>query len=227
MEDQRRSERKSTIDKSNRLREIELKKTAKLKKNKADIQQIEVETSLTINKVEPEEERGIDTDQPGTSGGGIVGYNSSDDVSDVEEYLDPLGAVRSPEKSDSVRRESLVVTLERRSSQADNWSVKVNKFFPSGCVLSPPPCIPPSSPRFHGFLNQTIEGEEQFIEVWMVSILIPLQESTSLYLLSRVSDPLLFPSTSTSITSFYLTEELRLSTGCHSSMLMSSKAVFL
>ena len=117
MEDQRRSERKSTIDKSNRLREIELERqTAKLKKNKADIQQIEVETSLTINKVEPEEERDIDTDQPGTSGGGIVGYNSSDDVSDVEEYIDPLGAVRSPEKSDSVRRESLVVTLERRSS---------------------------------------------------------------------------------------------------------------
>ena len=167
MEDQRRSERKSTIDKSNRLREIELERqTAKLKKNKADIQQIEVETSLTINKVEPEEERGIDTDQPGTSGGGIVGYNSSDDVSDVEEYLDPLGAVRSPEKSDSVRRESLVVTLERRSSQADNWSVKVNKFFPSDCVLSPPPCIPPPSPRFHGFLNQTIEGEERFIEVF-------------------------------------------------------------
>ena len=174
MEDQRRSERKSTIDKSNRLREIELERqTAKLKKNKADIQQIEVETSLTVTKVEPEEERGIDTDQPGSSGGGVVGYNSSvirtatdDDVSEVEEYLDPLGAVRSPEKSDSVRRESLVVTLERRSSQADNWSVKVNKFFPSDCVLSPPPCGPPSSPRFHGFLNQTIEGEEQFIEVF-------------------------------------------------------------
>ena len=143
MEDQRRSERKSTIDKSNRLREIELERqTAKLEKNKADIQQIEVETSLIVNKVEPEEERGIDTDQPGTSGGGIVGNNSSDDddVSEVEEYLDPLGAVRSPGKSDSVRRESLVITLERRSSQADNWSVKVNKFFPSDCVKSPTLC---------------------------------------------------------------------------------------
>ena len=61
MEDQRRSERKSTIDKSNRLREIELERqTAKLKKNKADIQQIEVETSLTKYKVDSEE-GGIDT----------------------------------------------------------------------------------------------------------------------------------------------------------------------
>ena len=92
MEDQRRSERKSTIDKSNRLREIELERQiAKLKKNKADIQQIGVKTSLTVNQVEPKEERGIDTDQPGTSGGGIVGHNSSviriatdDDVSEDE-----------------------------------------------------------------------------------------------------------------------------------------------
>ena len=60
----------------------------------------------------------------------------------------------------------MVITLERRSSQADNWSVKVNQFFPSDCVLSPPPCVLPSSPRFHGFLNQTIEGEERFIEVF-------------------------------------------------------------
>ena len=48
MEDQRRSERKSIIDKSNRLRENELERQAvKLKENKAENQQIEVETSLT------------------------------------------------------------------------------------------------------------------------------------------------------------------------------------
>ena len=74
MEDQRRSERKSTIVKSDRLREIELQRqTAKLKKKRAESQQIEVETSLTENKVESEEERGIDTDQLRTSGGEIVG----------------------------------------------------------------------------------------------------------------------------------------------------------
>ena len=176
MEDQRRSERKSIIDKSNRLREIELERqAAKLKKKKAESQQIEVETSLIENKANPVGEKGIDTDQLGTSGSEIVGYNSSvnrsatdDDVSEEDgEYLDPLRAVRSPHKSDPARRESLVVTLERRRSQdADNWSVKVNKYFPSDCVLSPPPCIPLSSPRFRGFLNQTIESEEQFIEVF-------------------------------------------------------------
>ena len=48
MEDQRRSERKSIIDKSNRLSKIELEsQAAKLKKKKAENQQIEVETSLT------------------------------------------------------------------------------------------------------------------------------------------------------------------------------------
>ena len=175
MEDQRRSERRSVIEKSNRLSEIELEsQAAKLKKKKAENQQIEVETSLTENKTNPVGERGIDTDQLGTSGGEIVGYNSSvnrsateDDVSEDEEYLDPLRAVSSPHKSDPARRESLVVTLERRRSQdVDSWSVKVNKYFPSDCVLSPPPCIPLSSPRFRGFLNQTIESEEQFIEVF-------------------------------------------------------------
>ena len=61
MEDQRRSERKSTIAKSDRLRELELhRQTAKFKKEKAEIQQIEVETSLTENKVDPVE-GGIDT----------------------------------------------------------------------------------------------------------------------------------------------------------------------
>ena len=140
MEDLGRSKRKSTIDKSDRQREIELQRqAAKLKKKQAESQQIEVETSLTENKEDTVEERGIDTDQLRTSGGEIVGYNSSvirsatdDDVSEEEEYLDPLGAVRSPVKSDPVRRESLVLTLERRRSQeADNWSVRVNKFFPS------------------------------------------------------------------------------------------------
>ena len=56
MEDQRRSERKSTIAKSDRLRELELQRqAAKFKKKKAEIQQIEVETSLTENKVDPVE----------------------------------------------------------------------------------------------------------------------------------------------------------------------------
>ena len=62
-----------------------------------------------------------------------MGYNSSvnrsatADVSEEEEYLDPLGAVRSPNKSDPARKESLVVTLVRRISQeADNWSVRIS-----------------------------------------------------------------------------------------------------
>ena len=61
MEDQRRSERKSTIVKSDRLKELELQRqAAKLKKKQAESQQIEVETSLTENKVDPVED-GIDT----------------------------------------------------------------------------------------------------------------------------------------------------------------------
>ena len=53
MEDQGRSERKSTIAKSDRLRELELQRqAAKFKQKKAEIQQIEVETSLTENKVD-------------------------------------------------------------------------------------------------------------------------------------------------------------------------------
>ena len=56
-----RSERKSTIDKSDRLRKLEVQRqTAKFKKKKAEIQPIEVETSLTENKVDPVE-GGIDT----------------------------------------------------------------------------------------------------------------------------------------------------------------------
>ena len=55
MEDQRRSERKSTILKFDRLKELELQRqAAKFKKKKAEIQQIEVETSLTESKVERE-----------------------------------------------------------------------------------------------------------------------------------------------------------------------------
>ena len=74
MEDQRRSERKSTIVKSDRLKELELQRqAAKLKKKQAESQQIEVETSLTENKEDTVEERGIDTDQLRTSGGEIVG----------------------------------------------------------------------------------------------------------------------------------------------------------
>ena len=74
MEDQRRSERKSIIVKSDRLKEIELQRqTAKLKKKKAEI---EVETSHTKKRVDPVE-KAIDTDQLGASGGEIVGYNSS------------------------------------------------------------------------------------------------------------------------------------------------------
>ena len=103
-----------------------------------------------------------------------MGYNSSvirsttdDDVSEDEENLDPLGAIRSPDKSDPARRESLIVTLERRKSQeTDNWSVRVNKFFPSDCVVSPPPYLSPSSPRFQGFLNQIGEGQDTFSEVF-------------------------------------------------------------
>ena len=61
MEDQRRSERKSTFVKSDRLKELELQRqAAKFKKKKAEIQQIEVETSLIENKVDPVE-GGIDT----------------------------------------------------------------------------------------------------------------------------------------------------------------------
>ena len=61
MEDQQRSERKSTIDKSDRLKELELQRqAAKFKKKKAEIQQIEVETSLTKYKVDSVE-GGIDT----------------------------------------------------------------------------------------------------------------------------------------------------------------------
>ena len=77
MEDQGRSERKSTIAKSDRLRELELQRqAAKFKQKKAEIQQIEVETSLTKKRVDPVE-NAINTDQLGASGGEIVGYNSS------------------------------------------------------------------------------------------------------------------------------------------------------
>ena len=74
-----------------------------------------------------------------------------------EEYFDLLGALKSPTKNDSGRKDSLIVTLTRKprgASESDSWSIRFNQFFPSDCVISQPPYISPSSPRFHGYLNQ-------------------------------------------------------------------------
>ena len=170
MDDLVRSKEKSSPEEEERQKEIELEnQSAKFKKKKAaEKGQIEVETSLIEKIVEPVEDI-IDISQLGAVGGEVVTVAAADneDCEEEEEYFDPLGAVKSPTKKDPKRRDSLVVTLTRKGSkESDNWSIKFNKFFPSGCAISPPPYLSPSSPRFHGYLNQIGEGQERFSEVF-------------------------------------------------------------
>ena len=177
MDDLVRSKEKSSPEKEERQEEFELEKeSAKFKEKRASRAQVEAETSLIAETVKPVESV-IDISPLGAVGGEIVRCNSNSIVpafddkgsEEEEEYFDPLGAVKSPTKKNYGGKDSLVVTLTRRRSQegpGDNWSIKFNKFFPSDCVVSPPPCLSPSSPRFHGYLNQLGEGQEAFIEVF-------------------------------------------------------------
>ena len=143
MDDPRRSRRKSTIQKSEQQKEIELeRRTSKLNKSKVNDKNIEVDTPVV---------KEIDTSQHGAVGNeivrGIIESAVDEEVfEDEEEDFDPLGAVKSPTKRDPVKRDSLVVTLTReRNKDSDNWSVRFNKFFPSDCVVSPPPYPSPLS----------------------------------------------------------------------------------
>ena len=145
MDDLGRSRRKSTIQKSERQKEIELeRRTSKLNKSKVDEKNI-VETPLSESA-----EGEIDTSQLETVGNEIVRGNIQSAVDeevfeDEEEDFDPLGAVKSPTKREPVKRDSLIVTLTReRDKNSDSWSVSLNKFFPSDCVVSPPPYPSPS-----------------------------------------------------------------------------------
>ena len=177
MDDPRRSRRKSTIQKSERQKEIELeRRTSKLNKSKVDEIKIEVETPVV---------REIDTSQHEAVGNEIVRGNIQSAVDeevfeDEEEDFDPLGAVKSPTKREPVKRDSLVVPLTReRNKDSDSWSVSLNKFFPSDCVVSPSPYHSPSyqgnpetwsinnqffpphcvlSPRLSRLLSQNSEG---------------------------------------------------------------------
>ena len=184
MDDPGRSRRKSTIQKSERQKEIELeRRTSKFSKSKVDEKNIKVETS---------DVREIDTSQPEAVGNeivrGIIVSAADEEVfEDEEEDFDPLGAVKSPTKRGSVKRDSLVVTLTReRDKDSDNWSVRLNTFFPSDCVASPSPypspsyqgnpetwslnnqffpshCVP--SPRLSRFLSQNSEEPATIEEV--------------------------------------------------------------
>ena len=184
MDDLGRSRRKSTIQKSERQKEIELERRAsKPNKSKVDEKNSEVETPVV---------REIDTSQLETVGNeivrGIIVSAADEEVfEDEEEDFDPLGAVKSPTKREPVKRDSLVVTLTReRDKNSDSWSVSLNKFFPSNCVVSPPPYHSPSyqgipetwsinnqffpphcvlSPRLSRFLSQNSERAASIEEV--------------------------------------------------------------
>ena len=129
MDDLVRSKEKSSPDKEERQKDIELEKqSAKFKKKRATRGQVEAETSLIEETVEPAEGV-IDTSLLGAVGGEIVRYESNPIVAaaddegseEEEEYFDPLGAVKSPTKRDPRRRDSLVVTLTRKGSKdSDN-----------------------------------------------------------------------------------------------------------
>ena len=175
MDDLVRSRRKSTIEKSDRLKEIELeRKNAKLKN--VNKKACEAETTLIEEPVEPASSV-IDISHLGAVGGEIVSRNPNPNLAvtddegseEEEEYFDPLGAIKSPTKRDSGRKESLIVTLTRKPSgarESDSWSIRFNQFFPSDCAVSPPPYLSPSSPGFHGFRNQIGEGQDTFLEVF-------------------------------------------------------------
>ena len=119
MDDPRRSRRKSTIQKYEQQKEIELeRRTSKLNKSKVNDKNIEVDTPAV---------KEIDTSQHGAVGNeivrGIIESAVDEEVfEDEEEDFDPLGAVKSPTKRDPVKRDSLVVTLTReRNKDSDNW----------------------------------------------------------------------------------------------------------
>ena len=164
MDDLVRSKEKSSPDKEERQKDIELEKqSAKFKKKRATRGQVEAETSLIEETIEPEVSV-IDTSPLGAVGGEIVRRNpnsnlavTDDEGSEEEgEYFDPLGAIKSPTKRDSGRKESLVVTLTRKprgARESDSWSIRFNQFFPSDFAISPPPYLSPSFPGFHGFIN--------------------------------------------------------------------------
>ena len=142
MDDPGRSIGKSTIQKSEQQKQIELeRRTSKLNKSKVNEKNIQVDTPVV---------KEIDTSQHGAIGNeivrGIIESAVDEEVfEDEEEDFDPLGAVKSPTKRDPVKRDSLVITLTRgKNKDSDNWSVRFNKFFPSDCVVSPPPYPSPS-----------------------------------------------------------------------------------
>ena len=60
------------------------------------------------------------------------------------EYIDPLGAVKSPNKSSLPSEGS---QIQGNSPSPRNWSTKVNQFFPDGCVSTPVIPGPSSSSR--------------------------------------------------------------------------------
>jgi len=110
MDDLVRSRRKSTIEKSDRLKEIELeRKNAKLKNlNK---KACEAETTLIEETVEPADSV-IDVSHLGAVGGEIVSRNPNSNLAaaddegseEEEEYFDPFGAIKSPSKRESGRK---------------------------------------------------------------------------------------------------------------------------
>ena len=164
MDDPNRSRRQSTIQKTERLKELELKRkeVSNSKKSKAEKKLVD-ETSL-IEVAALSAKRNIAIEERGAVGGKAVKSNSEvkrvDDeevFEEPEEDFDPLGEVKSPNKREPVRKESLVVAFTRKRSQdPDNWSIQVNQFFPSNCVISPPYLSPAyqGNPETWSFQNQ-------------------------------------------------------------------------
>ena len=147
MDDLVRSRRKSTIQKSERQKEIELERTSNSKKSKTSRKQVEeIETSL-IEEADESAKRFDNLESRGAVGGEII--RSTVDCSEVideegfEEDSDPLGAVKSPTRRDPGRRDSLVVLFKKSHQEPDNWSIQ-NQFFPPNCVFSPPFNVTPT-----------------------------------------------------------------------------------
>ena len=129
--------RKSTLNASERLKQRqETKKLLKdIKKRRAAYSEAITESEQEVSQLEKSTISNPSSDTEDW----VLEISDSDN-----EYIDPLGAVKSPNKSSLPSEGS---HIQGNSPSPRNWSTEVNQFFPDGCVSTPVIPAPSSSSR--------------------------------------------------------------------------------
>ena len=129
--------RKSTLNASERLKQRqETKKLLKdIKKRRAAYSEAITESEQEVSQLEKSTISNPSSDTEDW----VLEISDSDN-----EYIDPLGAVKSPNKSSLLSEGS---HIQGNSPSPRNWSTEVNQFFPDGCVSTPVIPAPSSSSR--------------------------------------------------------------------------------